>query len=85
MSDAEVKFWLDQHRDGLKDDDAKKEFDKQLEGTSAEERAELAERIRLERSAAAKETISTDEAVQKDRESASAEKKPAEAPAEEAK
>ena len=67
MSDAEVKFWLEQHRDGLQGDEAKKEFDKTVEGLSAEERAEFAERIRLERTAAAKETISTDAAVQKDR------------------
>ena len=75
MSDAEVKFWLEQHRDGLQGDEAKKEFDKTVEGLSAEERAEFAERIRLGRTAAAKETISTDEAVQKDRQTS---EKPAE-------
>ena len=75
MSDAEVKFWLEQHRDGLQGDEAKKEFDKTVEGLSASARAEFAERIRLERTAAAKETISTDEAVQKDRQTS---EKPAE-------
>ncbi|MGN0876629.1 MAG: secretin N-terminal domain-containing protein [Kiritimatiellia bacterium] len=75
MSDAEVKFWLEQHRDGLQGDEAKKEFDKMVEGLSASARAEFAERIRLERTAAAKETISTDEAVQKDRQTS---EKPAE-------
>ena len=75
MSDAEVKFWLEQHRDGFQGDEAKKEFDKTVEGLSASARAEFAERIRLERTAAAKETISTDEAVQKDRQTS---EKPAE-------
>ena len=75
MSDAEVKFWLEQHRDGLQGDEAKKEFDKTVEGLSASARAEFAERIRLGRTAAAKKTISTDEAVQKDRQTS---EKPAE-------
>lgn len=49
MSDAERKFWLEQHRDALETKADKKAFDRETEALSQEELKALAEKIRAER------------------------------------
>ncbi len=57
MSESERKFWIEQAREELKDDNAKKEFDKHVEGYSQEDLKELAARIRAEQVEKAEDTI----------------------------